>query len=552
MTRLFVFVLSIGFCCIVHAVPQMTVTPTTVAVGQAVRVIFSNDKPLTLPDLTVLSSDFTVRGMAQKQQVSSVNGVTQNTYQIVVTMYPKKEGTLSIGPFTIEQTLIQPIDVQVVPRQRVSTVSSVKTSGLPDEKLTSLDDNSTGIFQVTAQLDPTEIYIGESALLTFQFWENIGVLKAQIETSQNPDYTIEPFGQDKLSVRQTTDNQSVRVYQRSFLVTPRRDGVMTVSGGVIGLIANRQPQRRLSPFSDFFGQDDFFNIAFDTPTEEVVAQAKPVSLVVKGKPTDWQGWWFPSRQVTLSEQYQIPDRVVVGQPIERHVQLKALRVDASQLPLIVQGDSSSIKAYANPEKRTVVPTRDGPVAYEERTFVLVPIESGDVVIPSIRVDWFNTKTGQKETAVLPAKTIRVYPSQTQMLSDTSTPTDSINSQGTPAGKSEKTGAEIRSDAGNQKSNTSDILKKQEAWVRSDGVEQSTATSGILEKPKALHQQIVAFIKQTYGLFGLFELILMGLVFVLVLILVGVARYEVTHQTVRDVKTGVKKKKKPLADLYPFQ
>ena len=507
MIRFLFFVFCICFDYLAYAVPNISATPQQVPFGQAIQLTISDDKAIQLPDLTSLMSDFTIRNVQQQRYETSVNGVETKKYQVVLTLFPKKEGTLTIGPFTVNQIPLEQILIQVTPPQQMFQGVSSQQKSSKDNKTQSV------VFQAEAKIEPQEIYIGESAVLTILLRENIDLIQAQIETSTHSDYTIVPFGKDNVFL-QRVDGKPVRVYQRSFLVTPNQSGIFSLAGNVIGVVPTGQPQKKLSAFPDFFGQDDFFDIHLGNLTEEVYIQSNPVQLVVNAKPVDWQGWWLPSQKVTLTEQYQIPDSVFVGQPVERHVQLMAHGVDAHKLPLIGQPNNPSVNVYGNPEKRTVVPSENGLVGYEERTFVLVPVESGKITIPAIQIDWFNTQTKNKETAILPAKTLTVYPATAQQQ---------------------------------------DVQPLQQ-------VEPENPDTGFPTKPTTNHvektdvptQSVTQILKQTYGLFGVFELVLMGIVLLFLLIIVGIIRYEYRYRFSRDKKSDLKKSKKPLPDLYPFE
>ncbi len=509
----------------------MRVSPQVVPYGERIQLILSDNKPIqNTPNLNQLQKDFTVRGQQQMQNTSIINGVRNETHQLILSLYPKHKGNLTIGPLDWNGTQLPAVQIQVTDAsQYTNRVHDQQMEGaLPNASVSMQHPITNRIFSAEALLQPAEIYEGESTLYIVRITENIGLSQAQIQTPDNTAYTLTLFGQD--TMRETTHNgQAARVYERIFVLTPTETGPIQIdAAGVLGLIPdtsnpNPHPFRGIP---DMFGHDDFFNQAFGVPQKEVYIGTDNVTLTVKPKPSDWNGWWLPSRNVTLKEQYKMPAVVTVGQPIERYVQLSAVGVEGNKLPLVVQPVNQSVKAYANPEKRTIIPNDSGIVGYEEIMFVIVPTQSGDITIPAIRVEWFNTSTGQKEITELPAKTIHVEPDDNI---ETLPTTNTINN--------------------------APLSPKNE----SDNVSASTVPTPVDSDTSKLSRQSVAesfrtSMKQIWMAFGLFELLMTMIVLAVLGFLTFLAqkRQKKRYLYRDDLSENKHKNKKPLPDLYPFE
>lgn len=383
------------------AAPTMTLSTQTPQIGEQMQIIFEDTQSIEqVPDLSALQTHFVVRGQQSAFNTSIVNGVQSQSHRLILSVFPKEVGTFSIGPFEINQTQL-PAQTVTVSEQAAVPVASADTSD------TAQQTGTDSLFQVEAQVEPEEIYIGETALYSVRFTENIGLTQAQVEMPADENFTFTLFGDDKMG-RTLVQNRPARFFERDFLLTPKQSGDFTVPpAAVIGYLPDKNFKSSRLGFPDLFGQDPFFDAAFGLPQKEVYRQSQPIRLTVLPKPDDWKGWWLPSRNVTLSETYQWPQTVKVGQPIERRVRLQASGVEGHQLPLLVQSAGQGLKVYANPDQRGQMTTADGLTGYEEMTFVLVPTESGKMTIPEIKVSWFNTKEKKRETALLPAKEITV-------------------------------------------------------------------------------------------------------------------------------------------------
>lgn len=541
MKKYFLFsVLILSVVRFAAAAPRMEIVPQTVAYGERVQLILSDDKPIqSPPDLSLLQDDFVIRGQQQAENTTIINGVRTETHQLILSLFPKKKGTLTVGPLDWNGAQLPAQTINVTEHAGVNVSAQSDSAKTQNKTLSSTNDSQTQasnrIFSVEATVMPATIYIGESALYTIRLTENIGLTQAQIQTPQLSSLTLVPFGQDKIQ-KTTVNGVPVRVYERSFLLTPTAAGTLDLSGaGVLGFMPDTSvPRSRgFGTFPDFFGDDDFFGGQFGVPQKEVYAAAQNVRVTVQPKPADWQGWWLPSSSVSLQEQYKMPEQIYVGQPIERYVLLTAQGVDGNKLPLIVQPVNQGIQAYANPEKRMVSEKETGPVGVEEIMFVILPTQAGEITIPAIRVDWFNTRTHQKEVASLPDQTIQVLPaggsSSPQGLSPTANPDSASNvaSSGTPA--------EQGADSAN-------------AALLSDPAEEQTVAA----QPAPLSTKWEAF-KKVFEAFGIFELCLTAVVLAGLSALVYILRRQKRKNYLyQEMPSKKRQNKKPLPDLYPFE
>lgn len=552
---------GIGICYASWAMaePQITVSPQTVSYGDRVQLVLSDDKPIqNLPDLSSLQNDFVIRGQQQMESTSVVNGVKTENHQLILSLFPKRKGALEIGPFDWngkmfpKQTLTVAEQTQMPSNGPTSDNAQSATQGSVSETAQKTAQNQQAetnkrVFEAVARIEPQQIYEGESAVYTIRLSENIGLTQAQIQTPNNAQYTLTPFGQDKME-KTMLNGEPVRSYERAFLLTPDSVGTFELTGGVLGLVPDMRAQRQRIPqafgmFPDFFGEDDFFNQAFGTPQKEVYAGTNTATLTVKPKPADWSGWWLPSRDVQLKELTNLKETEIVtlGTPIERHVQLSVLGVDGNKLPLLTQPVSHGIQAYANPDKRTVIETEKGPVGIEEITFVIVPTETGDITIPAIRVKWFNTVTEQVAVAEVPARTITVVAEGGAGESNLNNSDKNINTAPHLQNSSEDVATPVESSAENSALSAVKKTSKQG--------ENLSDTADRREK------NAITLLEKMYEIFGVFELMLAVIV---IAIFGGVFVYmKRLHRRKRYLDPAQNKskkqgKEKPLPDLYPFE
>lgn len=519
------FLYLIGFTLPVLSQPNIMISPTTVVYGNALKITFSDDKPIdSLPDLNVLQKDFMIRGQSQSAQTRIINGKKTAEYHLELTVFPRKTGTFDIGPFQWknEQFPAQIITVNDAPLGVVQGQGvTVQNNGITPKQ--QIPENA--IFKLETLVENPTVYIGETTIYKIRLYDNIGLTQARVEPPLSDDYTLTPYGKEQLGIT-TIDGQQVQLYERAFLLTPKKTGIVIIpEASVVGSIPDMsaRPRRTFGGgmFPDIFDNDPFFNMALGVPQKEVYKQSNPIQLTVKEKPADWQGWWLPAKEVSLTEDYKTTSVVRVGEPIERRIQLSAKGVEGHQLPLLTQSANDSFKVYANPEKRSQIAMNNTIVGYEEITFVIVPTKSGEVNVPSIRINWFNTTTGKKETTELPGRLFIVVPAENEIGMNNNTSSPNVD-------KSDLTGGDVVSD------NSADDTKK------------------------LLAENEIKDIKKTETMDNTTKLIVfigLGVLFALLLGLtgywLGVRKQVKTLVQTNKKGSKQKQKKKPIPDLYPF-
>ncbi len=380
---------------------EVSFSEPQVALGQAVQLIFKSDKAIqTPPDLTVVQKHFVVSGTQQMMNSSFVNGRGTQSYELIYTLFPKTAGTVELSGLSLDGENLSPVSITVL-EQGVASAES-ETAGVPAQ-----------VLELTATVVHPEIYQGESFVYTIRLAETVGVSEGTFQPPEMAGARIQPLGQAKTGT-QTVDGKTVRVAEQSFLITPESAGTLTVPPASFMGVApdGTARRRRVSVMPDFFDNDILFGGM--RPTRQIYLQTKPMTVTVQAKPADWQGWWLPSTEVLVSEQYNAPHEVRAGVPFERKVFLSARGVDGNGLPLLTMPQTNGLNVYPSPEKRQTQLVNADLLGTEEVTFALVPTTAGTVRVPEIRIPWFDTYTKQIKTAVLPEKVVTVLPAAGQV------------------------------------------------------------------------------------------------------------------------------------------
>ena len=433
--------------------------PNPVRSGQSVELIFSSDKEFQhQPNLTVLEKDFLIGGQSRRKSAQWINGKGSTSYELAYTLFPNKSGKIVIDQLKVGTENIDPLTLTVsgqattAPQLQLS-VNCPADAADPSQKIVCLATLTDQAGITEGQIIPPATDAGS--------WEQVQQLQPIQRNSNNV------------------------VYQAAFAFTPKDGGAINMNPFTFqgAAILDTRPQN-----TSYHSLLDFMVAGFGLQATQPVSVSSPTFTIhVKEKPKDYEGWWLPSTQVALTENYQIPDKIMVGEPIIRTVTLTARNVPATQMPVPTAPMTNGIKVYTNPEKRQ--DSGDTGSVSVEMTFV--PTEDGTLTLPEIRVPWFDTQTAQTKMATLPAKQITVIAESP------------VGTAPTPV-----------------------------------------ATQPVPVQPVAAPEQLSAP-TSIGGLSLTWVLVAAGLAFVLGIILTALIFLRLGHRSTK------REKKKPLPDLYPF-
>ena len=381
-----------------------------IAYGSGVSLIFQSDEELKeLPDLSELEKKVKITGKSQSNKVQIINGNVSKSYETAFQIFPLTEGEIQIGPFNIEGEKTPSLTLKV-------TKNSQSTKTLPT------DADTPQIIFKTSFINPT-IYEGQLGIYQASVYDDSALQDAELNMPRVAGFNISTVDADKIT-QEYKEQKPIRVFKRFFTFSPEKTGTYTIPpASLSGYVADKRTQRP----NEFMG--DFFNLPLDfafnrIKMQPVYFQSNETTLTVLKKPDNWQGWWLPSSDVSLSEEYKIPNVIKIGDVIERTITLSAKDVESAKLPPIYHPETEDLTNFSNPEDRFSIFENNAVISKEVQTFILSPQKEGKIIIPSVEIKYFNTLTKQTEKAVLPSKEISVI-KNTALSRTTTNPTDNL-------------------------------------------------------------------------------------------------------------------------------
>ncbi len=343
------------------------------------------------PDLSSLSKDLTVLSISNGYRTSIVNGDVSKSRQWNLVLIPNRSGDIPIPSIELEGLKTQPISIQVVP------IGS-------QDKLVDSQVIDSPKFKMSGQIDNMTPYVGQQINYQLKIYDGGGLQgEAPFFATNNDDWTIRSLGEPIVETK-VVNGKSLREIIFNYALFASKSGdLMIPPVRFNGYYLTKNT--RQDPFARFFDDDQFFSgfglhdvFASKTP---IVLNTKPIKIDVRPAAVE-EGWWLPAKEIKLSAEFDNKyPQFKVGEAISRTIYIKAVGVLDTQLPEINFAKVDGIKQY--PEKPlTEMKVENGNVvSFARISNVYIPEKSGEVILPAIKLNWFNTVTNTPETAVIP-------------------------------------------------------------------------------------------------------------------------------------------------------
>lgn len=345
---------------------------------------------LPKPDIEKVEDDFEILARNQQYSIRTVNnemiGEITWTYQLA----PKTTGKLTIPALKFRDSESDPVTINVI-------------SGSPPDQ--EADASRDSFIELAADKD--EVYVQEQLVLTIRLFFTGNLIRGELSEPEHPHAIIESLGKQSEYTRYR-DGVRYRVVERRYAIFPQREGQLSL-----------QPIRFEGQARNNDGQLKFLRddaILFDVP--------------VKGVPAEFSGdTWLPARNLELNES-GLPQNqtLTAGQNLTRTLTLQADGLPSETLPPFPDEMPDGVRSYPEKPERTTTPGNEGLASRLTQTTALVPVQPGQLVLPEIRVHWWDTESDTERVAVVPARplTVEAIPGQIESLpSDSPTQAEAI-------------------------------------------------------------------------------------------------------------------------------
>lgn len=359
-------------------------------------IVANDDVDRSAFDPSALLKDFVVGSTSVSSQTQMINFNTTRTTTWNTVLIPRKQGRFTIPAFEVDGQKTQAISMMVVP------VSNSGSNG-----------QSRDIY-ITTELDVKEAYLQEQLRYTVKLFLGKDLQRGSLANPTLENADIRQIGKDK-EYNDIVEGRRYRIIERTFAIIPQQSGTFTIDGPLFeGEVVDNSRQS--------FG---FFNRS--TPVNRV-GPSQEISILPI--PANYTEHWLPSDFVQLNDEWQgDSNQYHAGEPITRTLTLTAVGVVEEQLPAINSQYPINVKTYPDQAENATVEKDNMLIAQRKESIAIIPSEAGQLVIPEVRVPWFNILTKKTEYTVIAEKTLTILPAINQPSTPIiNAPTSVLNGQ----------------------------------------------------------------------------------------------------------------------------
>jgi len=321
------------------------------------------------PDLTALKKNFEVLGQQQSNNMSMVNGQVTSTTQWLIQMMPKRAGELKIPSFTIDGVSSTPLTLKV-------TQPTLKKGALKSSFL-------------TVKLNTQQAYVQQQVIYTLRYYHLGQLITGTMRPPKFGNALVKPL-KKQFAFQKRINGKLYEVIEWKYAFYPQTSGTL-----------------KLDPVA-FEGR-----IHWQGRLRAVQNITQPMTLKVLPKPVSYpkNQVWLPASQVKLAEKGLSPLKTIhVGDSLTRQIALKVVGQLASQLPNLTFPEGAGYHVYADKtEQKDKVDVNRGNTAVRQYKMAIVPTQAGELTLPKVTLNWWDTKTNQLKTITLPAHQLKVLP-----------------------------------------------------------------------------------------------------------------------------------------------
>jgi hypothetical protein len=349
--------------------------------GETVTLVLQTGDPQQSldTDFGALQEDFEVIDRRSETQMSIVNGKQTAIVRVLVTLEPRRSGQLEIPALQFAGARTAPIAVNVEPAPELA----------PGE--------APPVF-IELSLDPAEApyYVHAQLSLTVRIFYQQNLTEAAINPPSPQQASVRLL--DEIPFQAERNGVRYRVLERRYAIFPERSGEFVIPPlQLSGRLIERPADRLWQP---------------SVRGRRVHIESDPLSIEVQPRPAGYSGdHWLPARRITISQQLSDTELLRVGEPVTRTVILDAVGLEENMIE--EPGWPAMEEARIYPDQPQGISRDDGRwvLGHKEFRYAVVPEQPGELVLPEIRLDWWDTVANQQKTAVLPEHRIRVAASE---------------------------------------------------------------------------------------------------------------------------------------------
>lgn len=371
-------ILLVAVCPRAAQAAQITVQTDrgTIRMNEAFTLTFSAQGQVDgEPDFSPLEQDFEIAGTSQNSSFTIINGQADSRTNWMVTVFPKRAGTLTVPPVRFGSDMSPELQLEV--------------QAGADPAVT----ENKEVF-ITLEAEPDNPYVQAQSIVTVRLYRAPNMANENLSQLEfdSSDVIVHPLDDGK--------NYATNLYGRQYSVHERQYAVFPQQAGLLRIKPLHYSGVRLASRRGFF--TDPFGSAGSQPVRII---SEPLSLDVRPPAATP---WLPAARLKIEETWSgEPAEFKLGEPLTRRLRVTAVGVTAEQLPELPAPAVDGFKQYPDQPVLENNKSETGITGVREESVAFMPTRAGTYTLPAVEIRWWNTRTGKEETARVPERTITV-------------------------------------------------------------------------------------------------------------------------------------------------
>ncbi len=357
----------------VQAATRAWLDRNQIALGESATLNIETDQATALPDFSPLRAEFDVSGQGSSRQVLMTNGAMTTRTTHVINVIPRRAGTLSIPALVVGAERSTPLTLAVGESAQGDTNSSNATTFLQTE------------------IDDPNPYVQQSVGVTLRLFYAVPLASGRLDMKAPEGASMQQVGDDVESARMV-NGRRYNIVERHFLLVPDRSGPLVIPG------ARFEGRSAGGWIDDLMGDG----------RRELRAIGTPSVLEVRAQPANAPHPWLPVRGLRM-RYVGAPQSLRAGEAATLVVEVVAQGATQTQMPELPVPTVSGAQVFPEPPQYSESVNAGSPQVKMTRSYSLVPNGAGTLVVPGLKVAWWDVRAGAAKTASLPDLTFKVAP-----------------------------------------------------------------------------------------------------------------------------------------------
>jgi hypothetical protein len=237
---------------------------------------------------------------------------------------------------------------------------------------------------IKAYTDVAESYVDEQVLYIQKLYWRSEISDGILSEPRISDVLLKRLDSKEDTVEKM-NGLNYNVTQRRYAIFPQKSGDFVIpETHFTGLISDR---------------DEALSRALSRPKTKVSSSSAAITVKVKPiQKTFDMTTWLPSQDFKITDKWSDDLPFKAGEPKTQIISMSAQGRLAERLPDLTMPENPAFKIYMEKSKADNVQNTMGILGKQEYKLTYLPLKSGQVIVPEVKVRWWNTKTERPQWA----------------------------------------------------------------------------------------------------------------------------------------------------------